>query len=170
MLEEVGFGKPTAHDGEYINALLDPEIKPTVVLMNPPFSAATATKGDMAKNKSQYGFNHVEQALQRLAAGGRLVAILGGGQANEPNGGAALNGGASGKWFEKIGQKYNIRANIRVEGKEYQKYGTNFATRIIVIDKSGPTEVARNRRCEERGHLGGSVQSTQGCRSHTTRR
>jgi hypothetical protein len=137
MLQEVGFGKPTTHDGELINALLDPAIKPTVILMNPPFSSST-TKSHEAKNKNLYGYNHVDQALQRLAPGGRLVAILGGGQANEPEGGAALNGGQSGKWFDKVGKQYSIRANVRVNGKEYQKYGTNFATRIIVIDKSGP--------------------------------
>lgn len=138
ILQAVGFGKPTAHDGEIINSLLDPKIKPTVVLMNPPFSASTLKSFD-AKNNNQYGFNHVDSALQRLEDGGRLVAILGGGQANEPNGGASLTGGASGKWFERIAEKYNVRANIRVHGKEYQKYGTAFATRLIVIDKDGAT-------------------------------
>ena len=89
MLKVAGFDKPTAHDGELINALLDPKVKPTVVLMNPPFSASTQ-KSYEAANRNQYGFNHVDQALQRLEDGGRLVAILGGGQANEPNGGASL--------------------------------------------------------------------------------
>lgn len=138
MLKEVGFDKPTAHDGEIINSLLDRKIKPTVVLMNPPFSAS-AIKSYESKNRNQYGFNHVDSALQRLEPGGRLVAILGGGQANEPNGGASLTTGSSGQWFERIAEKYNVRANVRVHGKEYQKYGTAFATRIIVIDKDGPT-------------------------------
>ena len=137
MLEAAGFGKPTAHDGELINTLLDPSVKPTVVLMNPPFSSG-ALKSHQGKNRNQYGFNHVDQALQRLAPGGRLVAILGGGRANDPNGGASLTGGETGKWFDRLRKQYNIRANVRVNGKEYQKYGTNFATRIIVIDKSGP--------------------------------
>jgi hypothetical protein len=138
MLKAVGFDKPTAHDGEIINSLLDQKVKPTVILMNPPFSASTQ-KSFEAKNRSQYGFNHVDSALQRLEPNGRLVAILGGGQANEPNGGASLTAGGAGKWFEKIADKYNVRANIRINGKEYQKYGTNFATRLIVIDKDGPT-------------------------------
>lgn len=138
MLKLAGFGKPTAYDGEIINAHLDPKIKPTVVLMNPPFSASTQ-KSFAAKNNNQFGFNHVNSALQRLEEGGRLVAILGGGQANEPNGGASLTGGSSGKWFDQVGEKYNVRANIRVHGKEYAKYGTAFATRLIVIDKDGPT-------------------------------
>jgi tRNA1(Val) A37 N6-methylase TrmN6 len=59
MLEAVGFDKPTAHDGEIINSLLDQKIKPTVVLMNPPFSASTL-KSYEAKNRNQYGFNHVD--------------------------------------------------------------------------------------------------------------
>lgn len=138
MLKEVGFNKPTAHDGELINALLDPKVKPTVVVMNPPFSANTM-KSNEARNNNQYGFNHLDQALQRLEPNGRLVAILGGGRADDTNGGATLNGGPSGKWFDRIADRYNVRANVRVNGKEYQKYGTSFATRIIVIDKDGPT-------------------------------
>ena len=138
MLEAAGFGKPTAHDGELINALLDTSVKPTVVLMNPPFSSG-ALKSHAAKNRNQYGFNHVDQALQRLQPGGRLVAILGGGRADDLNGGASFTGGATGKWFDRVRKLYNIRANVRIDGKEYGKYGTNFATRIIVIDKNGPT-------------------------------
>lgn len=138
MLKEVGFDKPTSHDGELINALLDPKVKPTVIVMNPPFSAS-AIKSHAAKNDNKYGFNHVDQALQRLQPGGRLVAILGGGRADDTNGGASLNTGPSGKWFDRIADRYNVRANIRINGKEYQKYGTNFATRMIVIDKDGPT-------------------------------
>lgn len=138
MLEAAGFDKPTAHDGELINSLLDSKIKPTVIVMNPPFSASTL-KSYEAKNRNQYGFNHVDSALQRLEENGRLVAILGGGQANEPNGGASLSGGTSGAWFDRVAKKYNIRANVRISGREYQKYGTAFATRLIVIDKIGPT-------------------------------
>lgn len=138
MLELAGFGKATAHDGEIINALMDPAIRPTVILMNPPFSAGGAKAG-VARNNNQYGFNHVDSALQRLAPGGRLVAILGGGRADDANGGATLLGGPSGAWFKGLAKRYNVRANIRVHGKEYQKYGTAFATRIIVIDKDGPT-------------------------------
>lgn len=138
MLEAAGLGGATAHDGELINALLDRSIQPTVVLMNPPFSASTL-KSHTAKNNNTYGFNHVESALQRLVPNGRLVVILGGGQVNEPEGGASFTGKKAGDWFRKIADRYNIRANVRINGKEYYKYGTSFATRIIVIDKNGPT-------------------------------
>ena len=139
MLEVAGFGPSTFYDGEIINSLLDPSIKPTVILMNPPFSAGTV-KSNAAKNRNVYGFNHLDSALQRLQPGGRLVAILGGGRADDTNGGANLFTGPSGKWFDRISRQYNVRANVRINGKEYQKYGTNFATRIIVIDKDGLTK------------------------------
>jgi hypothetical protein len=136
-LKELGF-EPTAHDGEVINSLLDDKVKPTIVLMNPPFSASTLKSHELKKNNNTFGFNHVHSALQRLAPGGRLVAILGGGQANEPEGGASLSGRKSGNWFTKMqGLGYQLRANVRINGKEYQKYGTNFATRIVVFDKEG---------------------------------
>lgn len=138
MLDAAGLGGATSHDGELINALLDRSIQPTVVLMNPPFSASTL-KSNAARNNNTYGFNHVESALQRLVPGGRLVVILGGGQANKPEGGASFTGKKSGDWFRKIADRYNVRANVRISGKEYAKYGTSFATRIIVIDKNGPT-------------------------------
>ena len=138
MLEFVGFPNPTEFDGEVINALLDPGIRPTVVIMNPPFSAGAAKAGP-AVNNNKYGFNHVDSALQRLAPNGRLVAILGGGRADDLDGGASLTSGPSGKWFNELAKRYNVRANVRVHGREYQKYGTSFATRIIVIDKTGAT-------------------------------
>ncbi|HLJ25301.1 MAG TPA: strawberry notch family protein [Candidatus Angelobacter sp.] len=138
MLKMIGFDHVTSHDGELINALLGGDVKPTVIVMNPPFSASTMKAHD-APNRNLYGFNHVESALQRLADGGRLVTILGGGRNGFPNEGATFQNPAAARWFAKLGQKYNIRANVRIAGKEYQKYGTNFATRIIVIDKDGPT-------------------------------
>jgi 2'-5' RNA ligase len=142
MLKHVGFDNITSHDGEIINSLLKSSVQPTVIIMNPPFSAGAlkGAEGQAVKNRNVYGFNHVDSALQRLAPGGRLVTILGGGRADDANGGAALTApGGAGRWFDKIAEKYNVRANIRIAGKEYAKYGTSFATRIIVIDKDGST-------------------------------
>ena len=129
MLKAAGFEEPSNEDGEVIHTRLDRSIQPTVIVMNPPFSAGGLKKGK-ARNRNQYGFNHVNSALQRLAPGR---------QANDSEGGASLRGGTSGNWFSRIAQRYNVRANVRVSGKEYGKYGTRFATRLIVIDKDGPT-------------------------------
>ncbi len=61
-------------DAEVIHDLLPAEITPTLVLMNPPF---TATGGRVAQHHGKYGLRHIESALARLKDGGRLVAIAG---------------------------------------------------------------------------------------------
>ena len=35
--------------------------------------------------------------------------------------------------------KYNVRANIGIDGENYRKYGTSFDIQLVVIDKTGPT-------------------------------
>ena len=140
LAESVGFPKATAHDGENIHSALHPSVKPTVIVMNPPFSAG-ALKGTAetpAANRTKYGFNHVNSALQRLEPGGRLVAILSGGMEGREQG-ARLDAPVAQAHWEKIAKRYTLKANVGISGKEYSKYGTSFPTRIIVIDKTGPT-------------------------------
>jgi DNA-binding Lrp family transcriptional regulator len=111
-----------------INAILPKDIKPTVVLMNPPFSADVNLPG---KKKTEVGAKHVEEALKRLEDNGRLVAILGKGMARDK---ATFK-----SWWADIEKKYNVRAIIGISGKEYRKFGTSFDNVIAVIDKTGPT-------------------------------
>src|SRR5690606_3074577 len=42
-------------------------------------------------------------------------------------------------WYDKIRQQYHVRANLFVSGDVYRQQGTTFPTRLLVIDKSGPT-------------------------------
>ena len=63
----------TRHNAEQIHDRLDPAIRPTVVLMNPPFSASPHIEGRFA----EAAMRHLSSALARLAEGGRLVAITG---------------------------------------------------------------------------------------------
>ncbi len=63
----------TRYDAAHIDDHLDPALRPTVILMNPPFSAAAHVEGRVA----DAAFRHVASALVRLAEGGRLVAITG---------------------------------------------------------------------------------------------
>src|SRR5690606_11498700 len=58
-------------DAAQIDDHLDPAILPSVVVMNPPFSAMTLVAG----RRPDAAFRHVASALARLAPGGRLVAI-----------------------------------------------------------------------------------------------
>ena len=63
----------TRHDAAHIHDHLDAAIRPTVVLMNPPFSVAAHVDGRVA----DAALRHISSALARLADGGRLVAITG---------------------------------------------------------------------------------------------
>ena len=63
----------TRFDAAQIDDHLDANIVPSVVLMNPPFSAMANVSGRMA----DAAYRHVASALARLAPGGRLVAITG---------------------------------------------------------------------------------------------
>lgn len=61
----------TGHDGELIDELLAPLIRPGAVLMNPPYSHGIERGHD-----SRTGGRHLRAAWRRLASGGRLVAIM----------------------------------------------------------------------------------------------
>jgi predicted RNA methylase len=103
----------STHDAASIDDRLADEIAPSVVLMNPPFSAALHVQGRV----SDADFHHVRSALARLPEGGRLVAITG---HNFPV--DKLNG--------------TVRFTCVVDGSVYYKHGTTFDTRLTVIDKS----------------------------------
>ena len=62
-------------DAAQIHDHLDPGAVPSVVLMNPPFSAMANVTGKV----QDAAFRHIASALARLAPGGRLVTITGAG-------------------------------------------------------------------------------------------
>lgn len=116
-------------NAEQLDNVLPDHVKPTVIVMNPPFSS---TAGRLpGERDSMIGAKHVEQALNRLEEGGRLVAIVGNSM--------AFDRPAFREWWSKTSAQYNVKANIGIEGEEYVKYGTTFDNNIIVIDKTGPT-------------------------------
>lgn len=129
ILKEFGFDRVFQENAEQLNNILPKDVVPSVVVMNPPFSATAGRMGD--KKEIQTGAVHIEQALKRLAEDGRLVAIVGRGMA--PDRPAFRN------WWNNIKKTYTVKANVGVSGKEYTKYGTAFDNRILVIDKTGPT-------------------------------
>lgn len=129
FLNRLGLDGTFNLNAEQIDNMLPENIKPTVVLMNPPFSS---TAGRTASNKTSNAERHIEQALSRLEDGGRLVAVLGRGMSDDAP--------AFRKWWGDIKTKYNVRANIRIDGSNYHKYGTDFDIQLVVIDKNGPTK------------------------------
>lgn len=113
-------------DAEQLHNILPDDIQPTVVVMNPPFSSA-GTRGVKDRN---IGAQHIQQALKRLAPGGRLVAIVGAGM--------EYDAPAYGGFWRDMKAKFYVRAAIPVEGTEYAKYGTTFGNVLLVIDKVAP--------------------------------
>ena len=129
VIKEMGFDRVFTENAEQLNNVLPANVKPTVVIMNPPFSA---TAGRMqGARKTKFAEAHIEQALKRLEPGGRLVAIVGKGMSDDAP--------TFRTWWGKIKQEYNVRANIGIDGKNYAKYGTTFDVQVLVIDKTGAT-------------------------------
>jgi hypothetical protein len=129
LLKQMGFDGVFTENAEQIHNILPKDVKPTVIVMNPPFSSTAGRK--QGERKTINATLHIDQALARLEEGGRLVAIVGEGMAEgKPT---------FIKWWTELKKQYNVRANIGINGQEYKKYGTTFGNQIVVIDKTGPT-------------------------------
>lgn len=126
MLKQLPFDGFYNENAEQINNILPDSVSPSVVLMNPPFSST----GGRTKNSTKNAIPHIEQALLRLQDGGRLVAIVGKGMADDTP--------TFRNWYNELREKYNIRANIGIDGENYKKYGTTFDVQMLVIDNTGP--------------------------------
>lgn len=129
ILRSLGLDEVFTENAEQINNVLPDYVQPSVVLMNPPFSS---TAGRTATNSTANAKRHIEQALARLNDGGRLVAILGRGMANDSK--------TFAPWWNELRKKYSIRANLSINGENYKKYGTSFDVQLVVIDKTGPQQ------------------------------
>jgi len=113
----------TRHDAAHIHDHLDASIRPSVVLMNPPFSAAAHVDGKVA----DAALRHVSSALARLAVGGRLVAITG---ANlSPDNPTWRNG------FVRLQERGRVVFSAAVDGRVYARHGTSVETRLTVVDR-----------------------------------
>lgn len=114
-------------NAEQIDDYLAPEYRPTVVVMNPPFSATPK----MAKRNQFATLKHLSSALARLSPSGRLVAIT-------ANWFSPLNH----QWCEsfiKLQHSAKVVFSGGIEGHAYAKHGTTIETRLTVFDKI-PTE------------------------------
>jgi hypothetical protein len=116
---------PITHfDAAQIDDHLDAAVAPSVILMNPPFSAMAHVAGRV----QDAGFRHISSALRRLVPGGRLVAITG-----------ANVGPDNPQWRETFGSLQacsRVVFSCAIAGAIYARHGTTFPTRLTVIDKS----------------------------------
>jgi len=113
----------TRHDAAHIHDHLNDAVRPSVVLMNPPFSVAAHVDGIVA----DAALRHVSSALARLADRGRLVAITG----------ASLSPDHP-SWreaFVRLQERGRIVFSAAVDGRVYARHGTTVETRLTVIDR-----------------------------------
>jgi predicted RNA methylase len=113
----------TKFDAAQIDDHLDAGVAPSVVLMNPPFSALANVDRRMA----DAALRHIGSALSRLAEGGRLVAITGAGCA--PDNPAWTDA------FTRLQEQGRVVFSAAIDGAVYAKHGTTIDTRLTVIDK-----------------------------------
>ncbi|RHZ90682.1 methylase [Cereibacter sphaeroides] len=109
-------------DAAQIDDHLDPALVPSVVVMNPPFSAMAHVAG----RRTDAAFRHVASALARLAPGGRLVAITGAGFGPEAS-----------AWrdaFVRLQARGRVVFSAAIDGSVYARHGTTIETRLTVID------------------------------------
>ena len=113
----------TRFDAAQIHDHLDPGAVPSVVLMNPPFSAMANVTGKV----QDAAFRHIASALARLAPGGRLVTITGAGLGPDMP-----------VWrdaFVRLQERGTVVFSAAIDGSVYARHGTTFPTRLTVIDK-----------------------------------
>ena len=113
----------TQHDAEAIHDRLDAAVRPSVVLMNPPFSARQNVEGRSA----EVAMRHVVSALARLAPGGRLVAVTGANQSPEHP--AWRNS------FVRLQERGRVLFSAEIAGNVFARHGTTIDTRLVVIDR-----------------------------------
>jgi predicted RNA methylase len=113
----------TRYDAAHIHDHLDDAVRPSVVLMNPPFSAAAHVDDTVA----DAALRHVASALARVAQGGRLVTITG----------ASLSPDHP-SWretFVRLQERGRVVFSAAIGGRVYARHGTTTETRLTVIDR-----------------------------------
>jgi predicted RNA methylase len=112
------------HDAAHIDDHLDAGIAPSVVLMNPPFSAVAHVDRRMA----DAALRHIGSASARLPEGGRLVAITGAG--------CSPDNPAWRDTFIRVQERARVVFTAAIDGAVFAKHGTTIDTRLTVIDKA----------------------------------
>jgi predicted RNA methylase len=111
------------HEAAHIHDHLDAAVRPTLVLMNPPFSVAAHVDGCVA----DAALRHISSALARLADGGRLVAITGADLSPENP--------SRRDSFVRLQERGRVVFSAAIDGRVYARHGTNVETRLTVIDR-----------------------------------
>ena len=100
-------------------------IRPTTVIMNPPFSATPGVH----RIRHDADLRHMRSAFSMLPPGGRLVAIT---SANCIPGDADWNGALG-----RLDPPARVMFTMAIDGRVYARRGTGFDTRLTVLDRTG---------------------------------
>ena len=114
----------TRHNAESLRDRL-PALRPTVVLMNPPFSATPGVD----RTRKDADLRHIHSAFSMLPPGGRLVTIS---SAHCAPGDAAWKGA-----FTSFDPPARVVFSAIIDGRVYARRGTTFDTRLTVLDRGG---------------------------------
>ncbi|SCY83454.1 Methyltransferase domain-containing protein [Novosphingobium aromaticivorans] len=121
------------HDGAKIAALLAGTARPSVIVMNPPFSVSQSRGEDQ-----NTAARHLRAALDHLLPGGRVVAIMPDWFAESARGGEV---------YRRTLEGARVVMSLRLDKGGYAKHGTGIAVRLLVIDKvPGETSVSTINR------------------------
>ena len=112
----------TRHNAEAIRDHL-PELRPTVVLMNPPFSASPGV--DRIRHDAD--LRHIRSAFSMLPPGGRLVAIS--------SSHCTPGDPAWADAFASLDPPARVAFTAPIDGRVYARRGTTFDTRLTVLDR-----------------------------------
>jgi hypothetical protein len=111
----------TGHDGARIATLCATDPRPSVVLVNPPFSVSLGRGEDR-----NAGARHLASALGRLERGGRAIAVMPDWFAPGPR---------MEQVFRTTLDGMTVALSLRLDAGAYAKHGTSVAVRLYVIDK-----------------------------------
>ena len=111
----------TRHNAESLADFL-PGVRPTVVLMNPPFSATPGIE----RIRHDADLRHIRSAFSMLPPGGRLAAIT---SSHCVPGDAAWRGAFADRAVRTV-------FTMAIDGRAYARRGTGFDTRLTVIERS----------------------------------
>jgi predicted RNA methylase len=116
----------TRHDAELIHDMLAPNIRPTAVLINPPFSRSIGRHADPLA-----ALRHLRAALMRLTPGGRCAAIL------------PYRVDTSSRGWIKATEGCGLTLHLLLPANAFAKHGTGQAVKIMLLEKgtSGHADV-----------------------------
>ena len=117
----------TRHNAEALADFL-PGVRPTVVLMNPPFSATPGIE----RIRHDADLRHLRSAFSMLPPGGRLAAIT---SSHCVPGDAAWRGAFADQAARTV-------FTMAIDGRAYARRGTGFDTRLTVIERSAEPGIA----------------------------